>query len=80
MAKAPVCDEAALPPASECPDLIAAILQPFFINDEACFNNLKGFRMLSKYNNLTFGLLLSKVLSMCSKISSADICEAFPIE
>jgi hypothetical protein len=36
VAKAPVCEEAALPPAADVPALIAAILQPFYINDEAC--------------------------------------------
>jgi len=44
---APVCDEAALFPASELPAFIAAILQPFLINEVVCFKNLEGFFILS---------------------------------
>lgn len=38
-----MCEEAALTPDSLVPALIAAILHPFLINEEACFSNLSGF-------------------------------------
>ena len=53
LANAPVCEDAAREPASELPDLIAAILHPLRIKEEACFNNISGLSMFSIYNNLT---------------------------
>ena len=42
LAIAPVCEEAARLPLSELPAFIAAILQPFLINEEAWKSNLSG--------------------------------------
>ena len=39
VAKAPVCEDAARLPADEEPDLIAAILQPLRMREEACLSN-----------------------------------------
>ena len=47
LAIAPVCEEAARLPLSELPALIAAILQPFLIKEEAWNNSLSGFLILS---------------------------------
>ena len=43
LAIAPVWEDAARLPLSELPALIAAILQPFLINEEAWKSNLSGF-------------------------------------
>ena len=43
---APVCEDAARLPLSLLPDLIAAILHPFFINEEAWNNSLSGSPIL----------------------------------
>ena len=47
LAIAPVWEDAARLPLSELPALIAAILHPFLIKDEAWNNNLSGFWILS---------------------------------
>ena len=47
LAIAPVCEEAARLPLSELPAFIAAILQPFLINEEAWKSNLSGLWILS---------------------------------
>ena len=47
VATAPVCDEAALLPADEYPDFMAAILHPLLIKDDACFKNFRGLVKLS---------------------------------
>lgn len=47
LAIAPVCEDAARLPLSELPALIAAILHPFRINEEAWNNSRSGFLMLS---------------------------------
>ena len=39
VANAPVCEDAARLPAEDEPDLIAAILQPLRIREEACLSN-----------------------------------------
>ncbi len=44
---APVCDDAALDPASDEPALIAAILHPFLMSDDECLRNRCGSAMFS---------------------------------
>jgi len=77
----PVCDVAALEPASELPALMAAILQPFLISDEACLRSFSGFEILSMYKILIFELVsVLKVSSKCSSTSSTPICALLPTD
>ena len=80
-AMAPVCDEAARLPLSLEPALMAAILHPLRMSDEAWKSSLSGLLMFSIYSNFTFGSRsASKCSSMYCSTSSMPICLPLPID